>query len=393
MAMNLLVDCGICIAFLVSLAHGLRFGLVNSVLVGLGIVLGLSGAFLLRFTLFETIWGPPLCALITSATSIGLVLLAVTIGHLVCKKISLTKVNGRLRLVDRLAGGIALPLLVLTIFSTMSHSVGEYGESGVSLAVAGSATIQTLNDLTPRAAQENLYQVLFLLPGQRAPALTEGFGGINLAMPDFASEDAAFSAASKSVVRITGNAYACGQGLTGTGFVVAKDRIVTNAHVVAGVTRPVIEAPNGQVLVGEVVYFDSRDDIAVIAVTGLDARSLSHGSAAQTGERAEIVGYPHGGPITITSASVESVKLVNSPNIYREGGSAREVYILGGNADHGVSGAPVLNLKGDYVGIVFGRNSNQTNMVYAMTPTALQIAVDRAPTISAPVSSGPCVNN
>jgi hypothetical protein len=50
-------------------------------------VLGLPGVFLLRFTLLDAILRHQLRALISSATSIGLVLLVSTIGHLICRKI------------------------------------------------------------------------------------------------------------------------------------------------------------------------------------------------------------------------------------------------------------------------------------------------------------------
>ena len=84
----------------------------------------------------------------------------------------------------------------------------------------------------------------------------------------------ALADASLSVVRISGTAYACGQNQSGTGFVVAPERVVTNAHVVAGVDRPVIEAPNGQAIDGFVVYFDDDDDLAIVAVPGLTTAAL-----------------------------------------------------------------------------------------------------------------------
>ncbi|MFW8746033.1 trypsin-like peptidase domain-containing protein, partial [Mesorhizobium japonicum] len=84
--------------------------------------------------------------------------------------------------------------------------------------------------------------------------------------------------AAQSVVRISGTAYACGQNQSGSGFVVARNRIVTNAHVVAGVEHPVVEAPNGQAIESRIVYFDSSHDIAVLEADGLAAAPLAMGS-------------------------------------------------------------------------------------------------------------------
>ena len=59
-------------------------------------------------------------------------------------------------------------------------------------------------------------------------------GGVEAA-PPVALDDPELQAAAASVARISGVAYACGTGATGSGFVIAPDRLITNAHVVAGV--------------------------------------------------------------------------------------------------------------------------------------------------------------
>ncbi|MFC8943665.1 trypsin-like peptidase domain-containing protein, partial [Streptomyces griseoincarnatus] len=89
---------------------------------------------------------------------------------------------------------------------------------------------------------------------------------------------------------------------------------MTNAHVVAGVDRPVVELPGGAVREGRVVYYDPVDDLAVIAVRNLDADPLGIAPTLSAGDRAVVQGYPYGGPFTSGSAGVISVNTVRVPD-------------------------------------------------------------------------------
>ncbi|MEP6665871.1 MAG: MarP family serine protease, partial [Nocardioidaceae bacterium] len=80
-------------------------------------------------------------------------------------------------------------------------------------------------------------------------------------------------AAEASVVKILGAADSCDRTLEGSGFVFDRGRVMTNAHVVAGVDNP-------DVRIGEtdyaatVVYYDPDVDVAVLAVPDLPAPAL-----------------------------------------------------------------------------------------------------------------------
>src|SRR5699024_4567372 len=79
--------------------------------------------------------------------------------------------------------------------------------------------------------------------------------------------------ASASVVKIVGSAN-CQRGFEGSGFVYAPNRIMTNAHVVAGVSEPVVYAGD-QRMRARVVLFYPKTDIAVLATQGLHLLALS----------------------------------------------------------------------------------------------------------------------
>jgi hypothetical protein len=101
--------------------------------------------------------------------------------------------------------------------------------------------------------------------------------------------------ASRSVVRITG--LACGLGIEGSGWIAARELVVTNAHVVAGIERPQVDRGGGAQLTSAVIAFDAKNDLAVLRVPGLQGRPLTLAEP----ERAVpvvLIGYPGNGPLT-----------------------------------------------------------------------------------------------
>ena len=75
-----------------------------------------------------------------------------------------------------------------------------------------------------------------------------------------------------AVVKVTGRA--CRQIQDGSGWAVAPDLVVTNAHVVAGERDTRVEDVDGRAHDATVVAFDAKRDLAVLSVPGLDATPL-----------------------------------------------------------------------------------------------------------------------
>ena len=67
----------------------------------------------------------------------------------------------------------------------------------------------------------------------------------------------------RSVVKVLGSAPSCSRRIEGSGFVYADDRVMTNAHVVAG-TRSVSVELGGERYDGKVVVYDPDRDLAVL---------------------------------------------------------------------------------------------------------------------------------
>ncbi|MET0479960.1 MAG: trypsin-like peptidase domain-containing protein, partial [Mycetocola sp.] len=201
----------------------------------------------------------------------------------------------------------------------------------------------------------------------------------------------ALSQAAASVVRITGNAPSCGTGSVGSGFVAADDRIVTNAHVLAGVTELVVEVPGELPKAGRIVYFDPVDDLAVVAVDDLDAAPLALAPTPGPGTQAAFMGYPYGGPFSAQAS--EFLGNGSTPVVDIYGGSpvAREISTLAANVQQGNSGGPLLTIDGAVAGVIFAKSDATANIGYALAMEEVLPVITQAPELTDAVASGSCV--
>jgi S1-C subfamily serine protease len=195
-----------------------------------------------------------------------------------------------------------------------------------------------------------------------------------------------------SVVRILGDAPACGRTQEGSGFVVAPHRVMTNAHVVAGVRRPTVQVDGrGPRLPGRVVLFDPTLDVAILDVPDLAAPPLPLATAAQPpGTGAEAAGYPQNGPFRLAPAVVRSTIDDVTPARGTVGPSTQQVYQLAALIRPGNSGGPLITPTGQVIGVVFARSTQNRYVGYALTADQVAFAVTAASSLSQRVSTGRC---
>ncbi|KQT72586.1 MarP family serine protease [Microbacterium sp. Leaf436] len=297
----------------------------------------------------------------------------------------------KLRVPERLLGGVVNVAAAALAVSFVAGSLTPVGVPVVSAALGSSAVIRTIDDLIPAPVRGALAELRGTVFAEGIPRLGELIQiGTVPSAPAVALDDPALTQAAQSVARISGTAYACGITSSGSGFVVAADRIVTNAHVVAGVDTPLVELPGRPAREGRVVYFDPTDDIAVVSVDGLDAAPLPISPTLEVGASAVVQGYPGGGPFTSGSAQVLSSGTVPVPDIYDTSSVPRDIYALAAVVRPGNSGGPLLTTTGEIAGIVFARSDTDDNVGYAMTPAELLPVVAQMDALSAPVASGSC---
>ncbi len=374
-----------------SLFSGYRSGLIGSLSGIAGIVAGGIAALFLVPLIGSWVpdpeWRTPAAlvaalVLMTAGFSIG-----ESIGFALRRRAHRTK----LRVVDRVLGaGVAVVASAL-VASMLAFSIGSLGVPFLSPAIASSQVVRTINSLTPDPVKTLLAQLRSVAVQEGLPRIVEAFTGPSPDIPNVDTGSPALVKAARSVLRITGNAYACGQNQSGTGFVVAKNRVVTNAHVVAGVNAPVVESPSGGALPGKVVYFDPVGDLAVIAVNGLSAPPLGLTDNLAPGTRAASDGYPLGGPFDSNSAEVISVDQVRVADIYGQNPAPRQVYTLADDVQEGDSGGPLLSAAGRVAGVIFAKAAKTPNVGYALAMAEVRPVAREAASLSAPVASGHCV--
>ena len=301
------------------------------------------------------------------------------------------------RAVDAVGGAVLGSAAVLLVAWALGVAVSGSGIAGITGMVRSSTVLAKVDQVLPAEADSALNAFNDVVGSGFFPQYLDPFAperivpvppGPERLMTDPDVEDAA-----ASVLKIRGT-NDCGRGVEGTGFVYADGRLMTNAHVVAGVDDPEVEI-GGDTVSAEVIHYDPDIDVAVLAV---DTSGLPHlefptpGGSGEAGERdgVAILGYPQDGPYDVQVGRIRAEQRLRSPDIYGEGSVIREVFSLRGLVRPGNSGGPIVSSAGDVVGVVFAASVTDPDTGYALT--ASQVAQNAASGIanSEPVSTGDC---
>jgi S1-C subfamily serine protease len=177
------------------------------------------------------------------------------------------------------------------------------------------------------------------------------------------------------VFKITGIASSCSRRIEGSGFAYAPGRVMTNAHVVAGVRHPQVHV-GGSSLDATVVLYDPDRDVAVLAVPDLHVVPLVFAGQARTGDGAVVVGYPQDGPFRADAARVRGTQEAKGPDTYQRRTVVRQIYALRARVRPGNSGGPLVSPGGKVYGVVFAAAADDAQTGYALT--AREVSADAA---------------
>lgn len=296
---------------------------------------------------------------------------------------------------DQLLGAVAGVVAVALVLWFVGGALRASPSPELARAIAGSRVIRAIGAVVPApvsgladsfreavAASEFPRVFAGVAPEQIAPAQDPA--------PD-AMPPAVLARAQRSIVKITGEAQACGRSVEGSGAVIAPQRVVTNAHVVAGMRTPLVQVGGkGTRYRASVVLFDPQKDLAVLAVPRLTAPALANGHNLSRGADAVVAGFPRNGAFQHGPARVRMVLKASGSDIYGKAGAVRQVYQLFAKVEPGNSGGPLLATDGSLAGVVFAKSLDDARTGYALTFDEVKGSLARGITSSKNVSTQTC---
>ena len=298
------------------------------------------------------------------------------------------------KMLDSVAGAILSAAAVLIVAWMVATPLASSPFPPVASQVRQSALVAAVNRAVPdsvRSVYDNLREAIDRrgLPDVLDP-LTPTHSR-EVSAPDQAlTKSPVVAKVEGSVVQIRGIAPSCSRQIDGSGFVFAPQRVLTNAHVLAGVSRPMVTA-EGRHYEATPVYVDEETDIAVLDVPDLPEVPLTFAPApVDSGASAIIMGYPGGGGLYVGAARVRDRGEISGPDFRNQHTVVRDVYALYGQVRAGNSGGPLFDPQGHVLGVVFASAIDDPNTGYALTDAQVAKAVQAGRTATAPVDTGPC---
>jgi S1-C subfamily serine protease len=333
----------------------------------------------------------------STTTAIVLVFLFATIGQVAATFIG-SWVRKHLvwkpaRIVDAIAGGAVSVISLLLVAWLVGTAVASSPLTGLASQVRRSQVLAVVDSAVPGGVKGLFVSFRKLIDDRGFP---EVFGDLvptqvrPVDPPDPALARAGVVTAVRTrVFKITGVASSCSKRIEGSGFLFAPERVMTNAHVVAGVRSPNVEV-DGKQLRATVVLYDADRDIAVLLVPGLNRTPLAFAGKAKTNDSAIVVGYPQDGPFRADAARVRGTQQAKGPNIYQSKTVVREIYALRARVRPGNSGGPLVTPGGSVYGVVFAAAADDPQTGYALTAREVASDAARGRVATATVSTRGC---
>jgi S1-C subfamily serine protease len=298
------------------------------------------------------------------------------------------------KMVDSVAGAVVSAAAVLLVAWMVASPLASSPFPTVASQVRQSALVQAVDQAVPdgvRTVYDNLREAIDRrgLPDVLDPLTPTQVRDVPA--PDGALQSSpVVSSVQGSVVKVSGVAPSCSRQIDGSGFVYAPERVMTNAHVLAGVTDPVVHA-EGEEYDATTVFIDEEVDVAVLAVPGMDTVPLTFTPRpADSGDDSIIMGYPGGGPFYVGAARVRDRGEISGPDFRDTRTVVRDVYALFGSVRSGNSGGPLFATDGTVLGVVFASAIDDPDTGYALTAQQVADAARQGSTAVAEVGTGPC---
>lgn len=385
------VDVIIILLLVSAVFRGLQAGLLNLLLSSAGFIGGLLAGSWVAKQIIAHMNGQLSKLIVVLVIEFGLALLLAAAGEFLAARLSAQADRLKLGRANQVLGAgleILFTLAVVWLGASALINVQSYN---IGHDVRNSYIVRQLDSALPRPP-DIFAQLEKIISPNGFPNVFLGLEPRHTTVsPTNRVNNQAVLADEKSVVKIQGSG--CGGIVFGSGFVVGKGIVVTNAHVVAGIARPQIVDSQGTYRATP-IWFDPNLDIAVLRVSGLSDPALTlTGSTLPDSDAAAILGYPGGGPLVAGNAVIiDNIKAIGR-NIYNQGEVSRQIYEVQGTVEPGNSGGPLLAPDGKVAGIIFAKSLSQNDVGYAILINQVKSAISQAEQQNSQVSTGSCTQN
>jgi S1-C subfamily serine protease len=297
--------------------------------------------------------------------------------------------------IDAIGGSAVSVLSMLLIAWAIGSVLTASPFPVVDQQVNNSAVLRTMDKIMPSQAKTMFSEFRQLLASGPFPQVFSGIGATHF-LPVPAPDQAVLNspeltAATSRIVKVMGTAPSCDRSIEGSGFVYAPDHVLTNAHVVAGVTQNQdVFTADGTEYAAKVVFYDPQVDIAVLYVPGLNVTPLHFAGPAANGANAIVAGYPLNHPFTAVAARIGETEPAVGPDIYQTGTVNRQIYEIRAVVQPGNSGGPLLSPQGTVYGVVFAAAVDQSDTGFALTASEVASDANAGAGQTIPVSTQGC---
>ena len=375
---------------LLAALNGFRRGAGLQLTTYAGLLLGLLVGALLAPQLAQLASTSFSQAAVALTALLAFALLGDAAGWVIGLKVWTLARRSPLGVVDSVAGSVVAVVAVLLFTWFVGFNLANGPFPGVSNEVRGSAIVRGLDRTLPRPpalfAEVRQFLNRFGFPEVFADIPPAPAGPVQGPTKGQVAEVA--RRVENSMARIVGQA--CGAIQEGSGFFVAPNYVITNAHVVAGVRSPQVQRQNGGTQAATTVLFNPRIDVAVLRVSSTGKPLSLDPQDVARGTKGAVLGYPGGGPLRAGQAAVRRDLNAIGRDIYGRSVVQRDVYELQAIVRPGNSGGAFMLLDGQVGGLVFAASTTDPKVGYALTSKQVLPLVTAAEKRTQPVSTQDC---
>jgi S1-C subfamily serine protease len=345
---------------------GYRLGFVARATSWAGLALGVTVGALALPPLLRQVQGARdvTVALVAIGALVGSALLGQALGLLLGTRLNVALPDGPVRWVDRAVGAVlgigGLLVALWLLLPTLADVQGVVSEQARGSVIAREVNARfpdapdALQALRRLVGDNPFPRVFDALRPSPDPGVVPGASGLS---------DTLATRVAASTVKVEGEA--CSRIQEGSGFFVADDLVVTNAHVVAGEDDSDVLLSDGTRMDGTVVAFDPVRDLAVLQTSGADRPALPL-NRADVGTSGGVFGHPGGGPLEISPFQVGEQITAVGTDIYDSTRSERKVLVLAADLAPGDSGGALVDPRGQVVGVAFAIAPDRPSVAYAL---------------------------